>query len=314
MTEAVTRWIRQYAYPVTTFAPQNSVTDLRPLLAMVGDARVVALGVSGREAHELSAVSHRILRLLVEEAGFRSLALEGDDPARVGLDAYVRTGVGDPRALLAGARSFWRTGEILDVVRWMRAHNVRHPDDPVRFAGIPARPVGAAPVPDGLAGIERTLADNTLWWHERTGDKIVYWGGLAHTANGDPRTVSPSSSPTTHRNAGGHLRERWGSGYVSVGLTFDHGAAPGPIPAPPDRFAEAVLGGAGLDAYFLDLRAESPAPVRTWLAAPTRARLLGPGYDPADDAAHHMAGGSLGDWFDIVVHVREVAPVRLLAG
>jgi erythromycin esterase len=77
----------------------------------------------------LSALSHRVVRLLVEELGFRSLALEGDDASTLGLDAYVRTGTGDPRVMLAEARSFWRTEEILDVIRWMRPFNRQPPDD-----------------------------------------------------------------------------------------------------------------------------------------------------------------------------------------
>ncbi len=303
MTETVTRWIRQHSHPLT---------ELWRVREMVGDAKVVGLGASSREAHELSAVAHRVLRVLVEEAGFRALALEGDDAVRVGLDAYVRTGAGDPRALLAGARPFWRTEEILDAVRWMRAYNERRPDAPVRFVGMPDRSRVPASGLDGLAGIERDLAENVLAWHERTGDRIVYWGGLAHTTNGRTRTVSPFPSPATHRNAGSHLRESLGSDYVSVGLTFHHGSVPYAVPAPPADFADAVLGSAGPDAYVLDLRTEAPAAVGAWLDAPTRTRLIGPVYDAGDDAAHHLSGGSLREWCDLVVHVREVTPVRFL--
>ncbi|MEI5101707.1 erythromycin esterase family protein [Streptomyces sp. PmtG] len=317
MAEAVTQWIQDRAHRLTTLDPRAPLTDLRPLAALARDAKVVAVGASDRQAHELSTVSHRVVRLLVEELGFRSLALEGDDAARVGLDAYVRSGTGDPRALLAAARPFWRTEEILDLVQWLRSYNTRHPDDPVRFAGTAPhpgpRPQSRAARLDGLAAIERDLAEHVIRWHEHTADKIVYWGGLAHTAHGDPRTVSPSAGPATHRNAGGYLRERFGAGYVSIGLTFHHGKAPHPAPAPPTDFADAVLGSTGLDAYLLDLRGERPHPVRAWLDAPTRTRLVGPAYDPGDDAAHHLSGGSLADWFDAVLHTQEVTPVRFLS-
>jgi erythromycin esterase len=108
--------------------------------------------------------------------------------------------------------------------------------------------------------IERRLAEDTIWWHEHTGDKIVYWGGMAHMANAATRSVSPPSPPLTHRNAGSYLRERFGPGYLSIGLTFHHGSLPYRVPAPPADFAEAPLGAAGLEAFFLDLRAEGP----TW--------------------------------------------------
>ncbi|MGW7551614.1 erythromycin esterase family protein [Streptomyces rimosus] len=311
-TTAVAAWIRDHAHPLTTADPGAPADDLAPLDGLVRGARVVAVGASTRLSHELAGVSHRILRFLVERHGFRSLALEGDDAVRAGLDAYVRTGAGDPRAMLAQGRPFWRIEEIADAVEWMRAYNVAHPDDPVRFAGAPEGqrvPQG----PGGLADIERVLAEDTIRWQQHTGDKVVYWGGLAHTVKGDPRTVSPSSPPATHRNAGGYLREHYGSGYVSIGLTFHHGSAPMAVPAPPEEFAEATLGRSGLpDAYLWNLHAPSPAAVRQWLTAPVRTRLVGPRYDARDDAAHHLSGGSLAHWFDALVHVRTVSSARFL--
>ncbi len=133
------------------------------------DAKIVALGASARQTRELSEVAHRIVRLLVEEEGFRSLALEGDDPGRLGLDVYVATGDGDPRASLGKARSFWRTAEILALVHWMRSYNKRHPGDPVRFARSPVEPVRHPTRLDGLAELERTLADGVSWWQRLSG-------------------------------------------------------------------------------------------------------------------------------------------------
>ncbi|MFF4779162.1 erythromycin esterase family protein [Microtetraspora fusca] len=293
MNETISEWIERHAHPLTTLDPRAPLDDLGPLGDMAADAAIVAVGASTRQAHELSAVAHRILRLLVEKRGFRSLALEGDDPERVGLGAYVRTGHGDPRALLARARPFWRTEEILGVVTWMRAHNERHPHDPVRFAGLPEP---SRPAPLTREDLEERLADDVIRWRERSGDKIVYWGGIAHTIQ------SPG-------HLGGHLRERFGSGYLSIGLTFEYGALPMPVPSPPADFAETPLSAAGLDAFLLDLRTPGPEPVRAWLEEPARTRLIGPTQDPTE----HLSGGSFGDWFDIVAHQRRVTPVHLIS-
>jgi erythromycin esterase len=312
MTDETVKWITDRAHRLTEPAPGTPSTDLLPLADIVGDAQVVALGASSRQAHELAVASHQVVRLLVEELGFRSLALEGDDPSRLGLDAYIATGEGDPRALLAEARPFLRTEEILDLVLWMRSYNRRHPHDPVRFAGTALRPLRKPSGLDGLAEIELSMAEDTIAWHERTGDKIVYWGGMVHTAKGDPRTISPSATPTTHRNAGGHLREHFGARFVSIGLMFQHGKVPYPVPAPPAEFADAVLGGVELPAYLLGLRGDAPGAVRNWLDAPTRTRLIGPTFDPGANADYYMAGGSLREWFDAILHVREVTPARFL--
>ncbi|MFF1710175.1 erythromycin esterase family protein [Streptomyces sp. NPDC058268] len=191
------------------------------------------------------------------------------------------------------------------MLRWMRGHNERNPHDPVQLAALPLR---SLPPGGGLAEVERALADDTIRWYEGTRQKTVYWGGLTHTAVGNPRTVS-SPDVQTHRNAGGYLRERFGDGYASIGLTFHHGTE---YPVPPADFAEAMLGATDLPAYFLDLRAGRPAPVDAWLGAPARTRLVGPFYDAREDADHHLSGGSLAEWFDGVAHVREVTPVRAL--
>ncbi|SDN39722.1 erythromycin esterase family protein [Allokutzneria albata] len=272
--------ITDYALPVSV-DPTAAQDDLLSFAVMVGDAKVVALGASARTARELSLFSHRILRFLVEHKGFRSLALEGDDVASVYLDDYVRSGLGDPREVLAGARSFWRTEEILETVRWLRAYNERHPHDPVRIAH-PPRPMSTS------GDLERQLADNTIAWQERTGHKVVYWGGLAHTAISSPSTT-----------AGGHLRERYGSDFVSVGLTFHHGDVLFPVPAPPADFAEAAFEQVDLDAFYLVPPSDSLA---------RKTRVIGPLPEPD----HHLSGGSLHEWFDVVFHVREATPVRLL--
>jgi erythromycin esterase len=162
------------------------------------------------------------------------------------------------------------------------------------------------------------LAQNTIWWHEHTGDKIAYWGGIPHTAVGEARQVSfPPAPPTTDRNAGSYLREHFGPSYVSVGLTFHHGTVrpgskPNTIPAPPPGRTDSLLGRGCPDSYLLDLHVEQ-GPAKAWLDAPATLRLIGPRYDPRDDANHHMTGGSLADWFDLIVHHREVTPPRPLA-
>jgi erythromycin esterase len=363
---AVVRWIGERAHPLATADPRAPVADLRPLVGVVGDAAVVGLGGSTRGARELSLVKHRLLRLLVEDLGFRTLSLEADPATCEPLDRYVRTGSGDPRALLAAARPFWRTHEIVDVLSWMRGHNERSsPPDPLRVVGVDVDTPPGNPGDLGgsdMATIERHHAESLVRWRESTGHKIAHWGGSAHIAVGttttadtpplrrpgdghiapdppgatDMRGVSGTAETPAVRRAGGaqiavgasgraktpavrragsYLRERLGAGYLAVGLTFSHGSAPYSVPPPAPVLADAVLGSAaaalGLDGYAVDLRDRAaPPPVRAWLSAPAMARLIGPRYDPADDAAFHMAGGSLSEWFDVIVHWQEVTPIR----
>ncbi|MGA6162128.1 erythromycin esterase family protein [Amycolatopsis magusensis] len=260
---------------------------LAALGARAAAADVVALGVSCRGAHELSGMADEMVRYLVREHGFRAVLLEGDEAASVLLDEYVRTGDGDPRRVLGGARSFLRAEEVLGTIRWLRSYNEEHPDDPVRVVH-PRKEPG---VPASREGIERMLADSVTQWRDRNPAKLVYWGGIAHTAPGDVPT------------AGRLLRER--CSYLSVGLTFHHGEPRDWLPVLPEDFLEATLDRAKAETFLLDLR-ETPA---AWADAPARTRLVGPRYDPA----HDYLEGTPAGWFDLVRHTRRVTPARLFA-
>ncbi|MFI6514198.1 erythromycin esterase family protein [Spirillospora sp. NPDC050679] len=375
MSTDITRWIGENAAPLV---PEG-------LRGPARDAVVVGLGTTTRGAHELFDLQHRMLAFLVEEMGFRTLALEDDWTSALLLDDHLRTGEGDLRGLLREAWLPWQVEEVLDALAWLRAFNERHPGDPVRVIGMdftatraaaydlvvehvrghaperldelaalyaPLRPAGGidehvaayralpdkrphveraeraarlvAEVPgDGLAAwyargiadfhrfyarpldlpeVERRMAETLLWWRRRTGEKIVYWGGAAHTAAGE-RLVS---GPHERRNTGGRLRRELGARYLSVALTFDRGTIYGGLAVPPraDGTADAVLA-TGPERYLLDVRGGP-------LTEPGPIRVIGPGYRPEEDDDHAMEGGALGTLFDVVAHVREVTPSRPL--
>ncbi|MFE3907868.1 erythromycin esterase family protein [Streptomyces sp. NPDC059153] len=127
------------AHPLRTTEPRGSLVDLRPLGRMVGDARVVGLGEATHSSHEFFTVKHRVFRYLVEEKGFRAFALEAPWSTGLRLDAYLLRGEGDLKQIMdeefQGTYRFWNNAEYRDLLQWMRAYNVKHPKDPVRFVG-----------------------------------------------------------------------------------------------------------------------------------------------------------------------------------
>ncbi|MBB5934817.1 erythromycin esterase family protein [Streptomyces zagrosensis] len=427
----VRHWIAAHAHPLPDLGARAPLNQLAPLRTMIGEARIVGLGEATRGAAELTTLKHQLFRYLVEELGFRSLALDEDWSKGLQYDAYVRGAVvpgygGDgpvgPRELLADAWKPHRSAEFLAVLHWIRAFNQRHPDDQVRIVGLDygavqahsydavtdhvrtsapkrlpeltdlyaelrpsqsmaehgrwyvelpdQRPIrdrarqaralvaslppsdaqalalrhtrviegyyahhasgapggalassdeGAAGGIDGaFSGIDDTpslMAENAIWWHEHTGHKIAFWSGLGHTANGAPLTVSfppAPASPATRWNEGGALRRHFGAGYVSAALMFGTGEAIHSIAPPSPELADAVLSAARPDPYLLDLRAPQPVAAHAWFAAPAKVRVIGPLYEAERDADHHIAGGRLTEWFDVVAWVPRVSPLDWL--
>ena len=116
-------WLRKNARPFATCEPGGTDRDLASLRAVVGDARVVALGEVSSGTHEFFQMKRRIVEYLAMHMGFTLLAVEEHMPEAYRVNEYILTGRGDPKALLARINRPKRTQEFLDLVEWMREFN-----------------------------------------------------------------------------------------------------------------------------------------------------------------------------------------------
>ncbi|WP_336048462.1 erythromycin esterase family protein [Streptomyces sp. CA2R101] len=357
---------------------------------------IVGIGESTRSSRETFEVRDQLFRRLVQDHGFRALAIH--DSARIAavLDRYVHAGEGDATSALANAWRPWRTAEMAAALEWIRAFNRDHPDAPVRIFGV--KPVQAQPedydavldhvrgsAPERLAEVAshlepirtahridehvqrareihpgRPFADHArdalalirslpdaghddgvlarmrliVDFHERsvagqgfstddvavragaigdyqqrTGLRVVYWDGIAHTSAAAV-TSPPAPEHGPQPSEGSLLRRRYGAQYVSVAIGFHHGdLGVATVPEPAGDLIDAKLGEVDLPAHWLDLRHDTAR--RRW-DGPAKARVISGVYDPSRDAAGHIAVASLADAFDVLIHIRRVTPVRWL--
>ena len=131
-------YVQKNAAPITSLELGSSLTDLEPLAAIVGDARIVGMGEATHGTAEFTQVRARMLEYLVREQGFTVFALETSMAGARDLDAYVQGGAGDARSLLARYARLawpWRTEQMLTVLEWMRAYNATALSK-LRFTGI----------------------------------------------------------------------------------------------------------------------------------------------------------------------------------
>ena len=97
---------------------------MRPLIDLVGDAKVVGLGKSTHGAAELFTMKHRLIEFLVTELGFTACAFEASHAGSQPIDEYVRRGLGDPAAALTGQGYIaWDNVEVAALLGWLRNHN-----------------------------------------------------------------------------------------------------------------------------------------------------------------------------------------------
>lgn len=152
-------------------------------------------------------------------------------------------------------------------------------------------------------------AGTIRWWLEHSRTRAAYWAATAHTSRAAGIRFSSATGDVAYTPVGHHLDRRYGNRYRVIGLAYQRGeyrTADGLIdlPAPLSEWYEHRFRELGRDQALLDLDRHAPAAVRRWLAAPFRARGL-----PEEGTGSTVTGGTLADWFDVIIHRREVSPV-----
>lgn len=116
--------------------------DLEPLMARIGDSRLVLIGEASHGTAQFYDMRARITRELIEKKGFQIVAVEADWPDAAAVDRYARRIPPDA----SGATEFftrfptwmWANRSVLSFVEWLRAYNSRfeEPSEGVGFYGL----------------------------------------------------------------------------------------------------------------------------------------------------------------------------------
>ncbi|MGW7350708.1 erythromycin esterase family protein [Streptomyces sp. NPDC054784] len=152
-------WFRDHAATLDGLDPDAPLDDLEPLRAVVGDARVVAVGEGAHFVREFTHARRRVLRFLAERCGFTVLAFEFGFAEAFPLDRWLRgedDGPGDAGLEAIGGTAY--SGANGDLLRWLRRHN-RASGHPLRFVGVdlPTAAGELRPVLEPLADYLRTV-------------------------------------------------------------------------------------------------------------------------------------------------------------
>ncbi len=131
---AFLQWAKKALHPVSDADLSASTKDLEPMEKMIGDATIVGLSEGQHAGAEPLIFRNRLFKHLVEQLGFKAIAIEsGIVESRV-LNDYVTHGKGEFDTVLRqgfsnGFDTFRQNGAL---IRWMRDYNARLPRDAVK--------------------------------------------------------------------------------------------------------------------------------------------------------------------------------------
>ncbi len=138
LTPAFTAQLQDALIPLPTGDPDAPAAGYDWLRFAVGDAKIVLLGEGTHGTREFAEQRWAITRYLVEEMGFRTVALEANLPEADLLNQQLASAT-DPESLreLIDGLHFWmyRTEEFADFLRWVQDYN-RARERPIEIRGV----------------------------------------------------------------------------------------------------------------------------------------------------------------------------------
>lgn len=156
--DAAVAGLKAHSYPLVSTRPDADSERLQPFQSTIDDAAIVGLGEATHGTREFFELKHRLVRHLVAERGFRTVAIETDFVNTLGLDTFVRRGNGTARDALDDVILWvWKVEAMLSLVEWLRTFNEgRPPGDRVRLHGVSLSSPGnpARRLRDYLRGVD----------------------------------------------------------------------------------------------------------------------------------------------------------------
>lgn len=208
----IVEWLKDHAIEIQTVEPQEDQQDLGLLKNVIGTSQVVGLGEATHGNKEFSQMKHRLIKFLVTEMGFDTVAFECPEQQAKKIDDYIKTGDGSEDQILEGlGYEVWKTQEVLDLINWLRDFNSTSGRQ-VSFYGCDVNDQ------TGLSSIERDkrMAENVLGiLKERPNSKIALWAHNAHVGYADV---------SSFRALGRNLRDELGDRYMCFGMLFNQGS------------------------------------------------------------------------------------------
>jgi erythromycin esterase len=137
-------WIYTAEDVLKHYKPLKTAKDLDPLMERIGDAKYVLLGEASHGTHEYYTWRTAISQRLIEEKGFKVIAVEGDWPDCYEINRYIKGYPDTPLKASEVLLNFdrwptwmWANWEISALTEWLRHYNdQKNQSEKVGFYGL----------------------------------------------------------------------------------------------------------------------------------------------------------------------------------
>lgn len=202
-------WIDKHAHRLRT--DSADVNHFSFLSEELGDRTILGLGEASHGTHEFYVQKARIVRYLITELNYKTVAFEIPSYFADSINNYLNSGTGNLKEMMQNL-ALYNTREICDLFQFIRDHNVGHsPEDRVEVWGFDSEEYWY----DQLTRDKR-MAENIVGHLNERPEKTILWAHNVHLAK--------DTTMARYEAMGSHLKAAFGSDYYVLFLDTYRGS------------------------------------------------------------------------------------------
>lgn len=202
--DSTVNWINKNAYPLRSDSTLNDQKDLNFLSYVLKDKSIVGLGDASHGISEFYFQQRRIMEYLIQNANYKTIALEAPSDYIKPLNTFITEGVGVPKDQLK-SMGLYNSKEFYDLILWLVNYNKTKDDDhKVKLIGIDDESYWGDPFTR-----DEQMANNFIENFKVNKSKTII---LAHNLH-----IAKDTTMSGYKATGYYLKQEFGDSFYSIG-------------------------------------------------------------------------------------------------
>lgn len=198
-------WLDKKASPLKSVPSPDKFDDLRFLSGLLKDKQVVGLGEASHGTHEFYVQKGRIIKYLVQEEGYKRLAIEATSSTIEPLDIFIQQGTGDLKGMLK-SMGLYNCKEMYDLCMWIRDYNkTKAEKDKFTLLGIDNEEYWADPY-----SRDKLMAGTFIEKQRASQCRTIIWSHNLH--------IAKDTTMAEFKAMGYYINEAFGHSFYAIGF------------------------------------------------------------------------------------------------
>ncbi|MCJ8163701.1 erythromycin esterase family protein [Pontibacter sp. E15-1] len=198
-------WVNKNAYPLQADSSSSNYHDLRFLSKVLKDKSIIGLGEASHGTQEFYYQKRRIVEYLIQEAGYKMVALESPSTTIEPINQFLQDGTGDMKVMLK-AMGLYNSEEMYKLCLWIMTYNKNKSDkDKVKLIGYDSEEYWGNPFTR-----DKLMAESLIKARTVQNCKTIVWAHNLH--------IAKDTTMAEFKAMGYYLKKEFGINFYAIGF------------------------------------------------------------------------------------------------